>query len=122
MEGLTCYRCGSEKVIPHAELVDRDANGSRQPLEARLGMRDPHALIFKGAQLTSLKAHLCCACGAVDIRLDAPEEAWEQYQSVSPDTRDVSPKDERQLGGLSITEERAGQISIVLDESDDEDA
>lgn len=72
-----CNRCGSADIIPRARVADRDGGGWYDlQIEVR---RRPNALIFKGAQRSSVVAQVCGACGYVELFVETPGTIYDAY-------------------------------------------
>lgn len=75
----TCSRCGSDRVIPDAQIVD---SGWRRSLRLSVAVYQlPDALLVKGGKKDALKVSDCGDCGRVDLSVENPEELWEIYRS-----------------------------------------
>ena len=75
---LTCMKCGSEKIIPLAAVLDQGeySDGS---LKARVAYTNPEAWIFKGSVTTKLRASICGECGFTELTAENPQEIYEAY-------------------------------------------
>ena len=75
---LKCSKCGSEKIIPLATMLDR-GQGSSGTLQALVGYTNPEAWVFKGSITATLKANICGACGYTELIADNPDSLYDQY-------------------------------------------
>jgi hypothetical protein len=75
---LCCSRCGSDKIIPDARVLDQGRNSDGQLYMMVYG--DPEALIFKDRLYGRLSAAICGRCGHVEFRVDNPGELYEHYR------------------------------------------
>jgi len=75
---LKCSKCGSEKIIPLATMLDQ---GQYSPgtLQALVGCTNPEAWIFKGSITATMKANICGACGYTELIADNPTALYDEY-------------------------------------------
>lgn len=78
-ETLKCSVCGSNKIIPKVNLVERGHNHSKNNLSIEIE-GDPNALFFKETTKEPIKAKVCCSCGKIDLFIEETEDLWETYQ------------------------------------------
>jgi hypothetical protein len=74
---LRCAACGSDKIIPDVPVLDQG-----QASSGRLSITidaDPDALIFKDRKWARLAAHICGACGHVQLMAENPQALYEHY-------------------------------------------
>ena len=80
-ENVTCAKCGSDRVVPHARIMDRgDYNADSGDLSAVV-YANPSALLFKGSQRHELSARVCGSCGYTELYLTDPEGFYETYRN-----------------------------------------
>jgi ribosomal protein S27AE len=84
---LKCSKCGSEKIIPFATMLDR-GQGSPGTLEALVGYSNPEAWIFKGSITATLKAQICGECGYTELIADNPAYLYSEYLRGKSQERD----------------------------------
>lgn len=74
----TCMKCGSDKIIPLAQMLDR-GEGSTGKLEAFVGYSNPEAWVFKGTITARMKANICGQCGHTELVADNPAALYQEY-------------------------------------------
>ncbi len=76
-----CTKCGSEKVIPLATMVDQGqySDGS---LKAFVAYTNPEAWVFKGAVYAKLRANICGQCGYTELIAENAAELYDTYLKV----------------------------------------
>ncbi len=72
---MICSKCGADRVIPRAILIDNNAHILCAKVE-----RHPEAMIFKGESTSTLVARICGECGFTEIYADAPDELYQAYR------------------------------------------
>ncbi len=75
---IRCSKCGSEKIIPLASVIDQ-GEYSDGTLKARVGFTNPEAWVFKGPVYARLKANICGECGYTELIAEKPAELYEAY-------------------------------------------
>ena len=78
----TCGKCGSNKIIPLAGMVDQGQNSDGK-LKAIVGYTNPEAWVFKGAIFAKLKANICGHCGYTELVAEDPAALYEAYVKAS---------------------------------------
>jgi predicted nucleic-acid-binding Zn-ribbon protein len=76
---MTCAKCGSEKIIPNAQVRDRFGRGVADDLEIEV-KGDPKALLFTEAYRATAYARICAGCGHIELYTDHTQGLWEAYQ------------------------------------------
>jgi hypothetical protein len=76
-----CHRCGSDKIIPLAKIVDQGQYSDGQ-LQAHVGYAKPEALIFKMSVFAKLNAAICGECGHTELTAVDPDELYAAYQAT----------------------------------------
>jgi predicted nucleic-acid-binding Zn-ribbon protein len=71
-EQARCPKCASSERIRDV-LVTAPADGGTVAVEVQVN-RHPHALLFKGATKTPLKATVCAQCGFTELYASDPSE------------------------------------------------
>jgi predicted nucleic-acid-binding Zn-ribbon protein len=79
MSNPTCAKCGSEKIIPRARVIDRGDGNSRYDLEIQVSS-NPQALIFTGTNSSTVYARVCAMCGYIEFYASSQYGLWETYQ------------------------------------------
>ncbi len=74
---LKCTKCGSEKIIPLAGMLDQGQSSDGQ-LKAVV-YTNPEAWLFKGAVCATLKANVCGVCGYTELVAENPTALYEAY-------------------------------------------
>ncbi len=72
-----CAVCGSARIIPDVQIVDKDES-MKGDLQVRIA-RNPAALFFKGMVYQPLRAWICGDCGHVELFVPNPQELYEAY-------------------------------------------
>ena len=75
---MVCTKCGADRVIPRATLMDQ-GQGSPGVLSVKVE-RHPEALFFRDATLSPLVARVCGECGYTELYADSPQQLYEAYQ------------------------------------------
>jgi ribosomal protein S27AE len=73
-----CSKCGSEKVILLADMMDQ-GQYSDGTLKALVGYTNPEAWVFKGAVYAKLKANICGECGYTELLAENPAGLYDAY-------------------------------------------
>ena len=76
-----CSKCGSDKVIPLAEMIDQ-GQLSDGKLKARVGYVNPEAWVLKGDVYATLKANICGTCGYAELIAEDPAALYETYLRI----------------------------------------
>ena len=80
---LQCSKCHSEKLIPHAKVLDT-GQGAIGHLQVLVGCSNPQALIFKGRIMAKLWATICGECGHTELAVENPAALYAQYLANAP--------------------------------------
>jgi hypothetical protein len=75
---LRCSRCGSDAIIPHVRVLDRDEGGTHRDLQVEV-QRRPNALLFKRPERSKISAQVCGACGYAELYAETPRALHEAY-------------------------------------------
>jgi len=73
-----CSKCGSEKIIPLASMVDQGQHSDGR-LKAIVAYADPEAWVFKGAVYARLRANICGQCGYTELIAENASELYDNY-------------------------------------------
>ncbi len=73
-----CGKCGSEKIIPLAPILDQ-GEYSDGTLKAIVAYTNPEAWMFKGAVYARLKANICGQCGCTELIAEDPAGLYQAY-------------------------------------------
>lgn len=74
---LKCSKCGSDKIIPLAHVLDQ-GEGSSGALRTAV-FTNPEAWVFKGGVYAKLKANICGECGYVELVAENPAALYDAY-------------------------------------------
>jgi len=75
----TCSKCGSDKVVPRARVIDRGDHHSESG-NVRVGVaRKPQALMFKGLERTDIWARVCGECGYTELFVEDARSIYQAY-------------------------------------------
>ena len=78
-KGMTCAKCGSTSIIPHARVIDR-GDYSTDVGNVRLAVaRNPEALVFKGLERVDTYARVCGECGYAELFVEDAASLYEAY-------------------------------------------
>ena len=78
---LKCSKCGSEKIIPLASMIDQ-GQASDGTLKALVGYTNPEAWVFKGAVYTKMKANICGECGYTELIAEDAAALYAAYRKA----------------------------------------
>ena len=79
MRGHECSKCGKNRIIPDAGLLDSGDN-SKGKLQAFVYSK-PTALFLKGRVTVEMNASICCDCGHAEVYASGDlEKLWESYK------------------------------------------
>ena len=73
-----CSKCGSEKIIPLATMVDQ-GQYSDCTLKAFVAYTNPEAWVFKGAGYAKLRANICGQCGYTELIAENAAALYDTY-------------------------------------------
>ena len=75
----SCFKCGSDKVIPRARVMDRGHySGDAGDLNLVV-YANPEALMFKSGLNSSAFARVCGDCGFTELFVENPAELYDVY-------------------------------------------
>jgi ribosomal protein S27AE len=78
MDDVHCPRCGSDRVIPDARLVEQDYGAAHT---VRVGeFASPDDAFFRWESKVDVRAHVCGDCGYIELFAADPERLYEAYQ------------------------------------------
>ena len=75
---LKCSKCGSDRIIPLATMVDQ-GECSDGRLKAVVAYTNPEAWVFKGAVYAKLKANICGQCGYTELIAENAAALYDAY-------------------------------------------
>ncbi len=73
-----CSKCGSEKIIPLAAMVDQGEYSDGR-LKAVVAYTNPEAWVFKGAVYAKLRANICGQCGYTELIAENATALYDAY-------------------------------------------
>ncbi len=73
-----CNKCGSEKIIPLATMVDQGEYSDGR-LKAVVAYTNPEACVFKGAAYAKLRANICGECGYTELIAENAGALYDTY-------------------------------------------
>ena len=77
--GMTCSKCGSNRVVPRARVIDR-GDHSTDVGNVRLGVaRKPEAIFFKAQEKVDLHARVCGECGYAELFVEDAGSIYDAY-------------------------------------------
>ncbi len=84
-----CPKCGSNKIIRRARILDRGAE-----MDAELTVeieRRPAAILSKGKARSDLRAAICGSCGYTELYAENPAELYEAFLQSENSEDDAPP-------------------------------
>lgn len=78
-----CGKCGSDKIIPQAKVVDRADYNAVGDFNVAVD-ENPDAFMFKQRVYSSVTAKVCGNCGFIELYADAHESLYSAYQNQEP--------------------------------------
>lgn len=79
----SCEKCGSNKIIPRAKVIDRGEYNAAGDLTISVDEK-PDAFMFKQRVYASVTARVCGNCGFIEFYADEPEALYSAYQNQEP--------------------------------------
>ena len=80
MNTNTCAKCGSDKIIPQARVIDRGHNNWNIDLEVEVSINNKQSVFNREAYRASSYARICAGCGHIELYTDHTQALWEAYQ------------------------------------------
>lgn len=77
MKKLVCAKCGSDKIIPEARIVDYGHSNIKRDLTVELIKKK--GIIYNDVEKGELSANICGQCGNVELNVSNYEKLWEVY-------------------------------------------
>ncbi len=78
MDVPKCPKCGSERLIPNARLVEQDFGAAHS---VRVGeFASPGDAFFKWEEKVDVRAQVCGACGFMELYATDPERLFEAFR------------------------------------------
>ena len=77
MEDKVCKKCGSNKIIERAQIVDYGHMNQMNDLSIHIKTTDK--IFFNKYEKGKLTAEICGSCGNVELSINNPHELWEAY-------------------------------------------
>lgn len=78
-----CDKCGSDKIIPHAKVIDRIGSGAEGDLAVSVDEK-PDAFMFKQRIRSGVSAKVCGNCGFLELYADDPASLYSAYENQEP--------------------------------------
>jgi predicted nucleic-acid-binding Zn-ribbon protein len=78
-----CEKCGSDKIIPRAKVIDRADYNAAGDLTVAVD-ENPDAFMFKQRVYASVTARVCGNCGFIELYADEPQSLYSAYQNQEP--------------------------------------
>ena len=73
----TCEKCGSNQLIPRAEVVDH-VKETQTDLQVRVDGA-PFAMFYTDSEYGKLSARICGSCGFTELYVDNPFSLYRKY-------------------------------------------
>jgi hypothetical protein len=80
MNTTPCAKCGSEKIIPQAKVLDYAPNRGGKDLEVEVSISHKKSFLNHEAFRAAAYARICAGCGHIELYTDHTEGLWEAYQ------------------------------------------
>ena len=74
----TCTKCGSDKMMPNIEVLDRAHSGTMRLSVVVYG--NPDAVIFKERGWAEIRANICGECGHTELSVANPQALYRHYE------------------------------------------
>ncbi|ALM08245.1 hypothetical protein SB49_12680 [Sediminicola sp. YIK13] len=74
---MTCNKCGSNKIIKGARVVDYGHGNVKKNLSVYIQKTDN--VFFNKFEQGELIAQICCSCGDVEFTISNVDGLWEAY-------------------------------------------
>ncbi len=75
-----CAKCGSDKIIPQAKVIDRADYNTETDLTVAVDEK-PDAFVFKQRIRSGVTAKVCGNCGYLELYADEPQSLYSAYQN-----------------------------------------
>jgi hypothetical protein len=79
MNTTPCTKCGSEKIIPQAKVLDYAPHRGGKDLEVEVSIS--HKKFNHEAFRAAAYARICAGCGHIELYTDHTEGLWDAYQA-----------------------------------------
>ena len=80
MKNLICTKCGSDKIICDASIVDYGDANSKRDLGVELIKKK--RIIYNDIEKGELSANICGECGNVELQVSNYKALWEVYNKT----------------------------------------
>ena len=80
MKKLICAKCGSDKIICDARIVDYGDANIKRDLSVELIKKK--RIIYNDIEKGELSANICGECGNVELQVSNYKELWEVYNKT----------------------------------------
>lgn len=81
-----CEKCGSDKIIPQAKVIDRGDYSVQGDLTVAVD-ENPEAFIFKQRTDSTVTAKVCGNCGFMELYATNPQSLFSAYQHQEPNLK-----------------------------------
>ena len=78
-----CEKCGSDKIVPQAKVIDRGDYSAEYELTLAVD-ENPEAFMFKQRIYSGVTAKVCGNCGFIEFYADNPQSLYSAYQKQEP--------------------------------------
>ena len=78
-----CEKCGSNKIIPKAKVIDRGDYNAEGDLAISVDEK-PDAFVFKQRIRSGVTAKVCGDCGFMEFYADDPQALYSAYLNQEP--------------------------------------
>ena len=77
MTNSSCFKCGSNKIIKDARIIDYGHLNQMNDLAVHIKTTDK--IFFNKFEKGKFQAQICGSCGHVELSIQNPQELWEAY-------------------------------------------
>lgn len=78
----SCAKCGSDRIVPRAEVWDRTDVNTGGRLYAYVYSR-PDAILLKGTVYATLHARVCGDCGYTELYADGADDLYDAHSRAA---------------------------------------
>lgn len=75
----TCGKCGSDKIVPKVQVIDRGDHSVEGNLEVAID-ENPDAFFFRERFRAGISARVCGNCGFVEFYVNNPDLLYSAHQ------------------------------------------
>jgi len=80
MNTTPCAKCGSDKIIPQAKVLDYTQHTRDKDIEVEVAISQKKSLFNHEAFRATAYARICAGCGHIELYTDHTHGLWDAYQ------------------------------------------